>query len=349
MRVFYIGAPGPCGGANSEMAHTLPVWRRAGIEVGVIPTWGIGDDTRASLEAIGCEVHDIKSAEKIADVPGLAGGIVHSMCNSHFLTIFPKLKELGCKTVWSNAMTFMFDNERGAFQHYGPPDAMHFQSEFQQIELTRDLRKLGMEPNGVLIRGAFDFDAIPFNPRPHGKNGEFWIGRLSRPDDDKWSSNLFNILGAVPYDQRRALCMGWSIGISRKCGQPPQWAECLNPQQIPVKDFIGRCHAMIGLNGGARENAPRVGLEAMAAGVPVVAQNLWGWPETLGNGEGGILTNSDKEMEFYLAKLAYEEDFRQDVIRRARAHVEKLADPVVIGQQWKDLFTSLEEQKEAAA
>ena len=76
---------------------------------------------------------------------------------------------------------------------------------------------------------------------------------------------------------------------------------------------------MLGLNGGARENWPRIGLEAMAAGVPLVCQNQWGWKEMIEDGQTGFLTNSDEEMAFRLAQLAYDEDLRQAIIERARA------------------------------
>ena len=84
---------------------------------------------------------------------------------------------------------------------------------------------------------------------------------------------------------------------------------------------------MLGLNGGARENWPRAGLEAMAAGVPLVCQNLWGWREMIVDGETGFLTDSDEEMAFRLAQLAHDEELRQRIVRRAREHVEQLADP----------------------
>jgi hypothetical protein len=361
MRVFYIGFPGPMGGANTEMLHTIAVWRQAGINVTLIPTWGKGDGPVADkMRAIGCDIAPGITAATIANVPGIAGSIVHSMCNSHFFEVFGTLKELGCKTVWSSAMTFEFPETIAAYRAHGPADAYHFQSEFQRQEITATLAKLGItvtsdqwpvarsgtlttdhRPLATLIRGAFDFTDYPFCPRPHAEGEDFWIGRLSRPDLDKWSSNLWPILSAVPYPQRRALAMGWTPNNTRKCGQPPKWAQTLTPQQIPVPDFLGRCHAMIGINGGARENWPRIGLEAMAAGVPLVVQNLWGWREMLVHGETGFLCDNDQDFAFYLALLARDEELRQKIARNARQAVERLADAATIGRQWQTFFESL--------
>ena len=96
---------------------------------------------------------------------------------------------------------------------------------------------------------------------------------------------------------------------------------------------------MLGLNGGARENWPRIGLESMAAGVPLVCQNAWGWREMIVDGQTGFLTNSDEEMAFRLAQLAYDEDLRQAMIRRARAPrgagLSRADRPAVAGTVWR--------------
>ena len=57
----------------------------------------------------------------------------------------------------------------------------------------------------------------------------------------------------------------------------------------------------------------------MAAGVPLVCQNVWGWREMIVDGQTGFLTNNDEEMAYRLAQLAYDEDLRQAIIQRARA------------------------------
>jgi len=348
MRVFYFGYPGGMGGANVEMLHTAAVWLAAGIDVTFIPTWGEDSAMESRLTALGCETLHVKpeEVERIADLPG---SICMSMCNAHFWKVYPTLKKLGCKTVWSGAMTFEFPETVNAFREHGLPDVHHFQSKFQQEEVTRALAPIG-KPNGFLIRGAFNFNEIPYNFRRHDANTDFVIGRLSRPDPDKWSGNHWPILARVPYTKRKAFAMGWTQATQRKCGPPPPWATVLEPQKIPVSDFLGRCHAMLGLNGGARENWPRIGLEAMAAGVPLVCQNLWGWREMIVNGETGFLTESDEEMVYRLAQLAYDDELRRYMIAEARDHLEELADPERIGRQWTELFASLgAENLEAAA
>jgi glycosyltransferase involved in cell wall biosynthesis len=340
-RVFLLGYPGAMGGANTECWHTVKLWRRMGLDVTLIPTWGNDPAWEEKLAAIGCQTVHAKS-DDLRNVPGLRAAIVVGMCNSHYTRVYPVLKNLGCKTVWVNCMTFMFDHERNAFRQHGPADAYVFQSDFQRKELEPQLAALGYRPGqGYTIHGAFDVEEFPFKPLAHEAGEEFVIGRLSRPDLDKWSSNHWRILDVVPFANRRALCMGWTQPLDRKLGRPPGWAECLPPQRIPVSEFLGRCHAMVGLNGGARENWPRVGLEAMASGVPLVCQNLWGWPEMIEHEVTGFLCEDDQDFAYWLGRLAREESLRRGIIHKARTAVEAMASPALIGADWQKLFDRL--------
>ncbi len=342
-RVFLLGYPGGMGGANTEAWSTIRLWRQMGLEVTLVPTWGCDQPMADELTAIGCRtVHVTQDA--ISTVEGLPGSIVVGMCNIHVMGVYARLREMGCKLVWINCMTFLFDHEHQTFSSHGAADAYIFQSEFQRSELEPQLRKFKdyTPDRGYLIRGAFDFKAVPFAPRSHHPGDDFVVGRLSRPDLDKWSSNHWNILQGVPYAGRRALAMGWNQVLGRKLGTPPAWAETLPPQQIPVNEFLGRCHAMLGLNGGARENWPRIGLEAMAAGVPLVVQNLWGWREMVQHEQTGLLCDNDQEMQYWLSRLAMDEEFRQHIIQTAREEVfETLANPEKLSAAWWNVLESL--------
>lgn len=80
----------------------------------------------------------------------------------------------------------------------------------------------------------------------------------------------------------------------------------------------------------------------MATGVPVVAQNDWGWKEMIDHGETGFLANNDCELAHYTAMLAYDESLRQRIIESAYLRlIEELASPRVIWSQWEELFRSL--------
>jgi glycosyltransferase involved in cell wall biosynthesis len=91
--------------------------------------------------------------------------------------------------------------------------------------------------------------------------------------------------------------------------------------------------------GQAVENWPRVGLEAMAAGVPVIADNRGGWREMIRHGRTGYLCDNDDQFAEYTARLACDETLRVQIARQARETLEtELARPQEIWAGWKQLL-----------
>ena len=342
MVVFLMGYPGDLGGACTEAWHTVKLWRRGGLDVHLIPTWGTDAKWRARVDALGCTTH-VATPETLSAIPGLPGAVVVSFCNGAFLSQAGRLRELGCRLVWSNCMTWLFQAEREFYRQSGPFDAFHFQSVFQRELLEPQLAEHGYRPElGHLIHGAFDAHEWMFQPRPHTRGEPFVIGRAARPDADKWSSNTWPIYGRIQYRQKRALMLGMDERTHKKLGKAPAWADCLQPLAIPARQFFSTLHCMLPVNGGARENWPQAGLEAMAAGVPIVAQNEWGWREMIEHGVTGFLGGCDEELAHYAAVLAYDEDLRMRMAHAARERlVNQLANPNVLLAGWNRLFQSV--------
>jgi glycosyltransferase involved in cell wall biosynthesis len=173
---------------------------------------------------------------------------------------------------------------------------------------------------------------------------------MSRPDADKWSSNTWPIYQRIQYRHKRALMLGMGSATHAKCGTPPEWAECLKPMAIPVQQYLASLHCLLPINGGARENWPRAGLEAMAVGVPIVAQDEWGWREMIEHGVTGFLGSCDEELAHYAAMLAYDETLRMRVIHAAQERLRmELANPDRIWSGWQKLFASLSVAARVAA
>lgn len=349
MRIFLAGYPGDMGGANTEAWHTIKLWRRAGLEVHLIPTWQADERWRARLDALGCVTHAV-TPEHLDQVPGLAGSPVVAFCNGEFLVHLARFRALGCPLVWANCMTFLFDYEKRVFADHGLPEAFIFQSHFQRAQLEPQLKLMGYTPDqGHLIRGAFDLEEWTFAPRPHGRHEPFYVGRVARPDADKWSSNTWRIYERIAYRQRHALVMGVDEKTLAKLGPPPPWASLLRPMTLATPQFFAALHCLLPVNGGARENWPRAGLEAFAAGVPVVAQNDWGWQEMIEHGVTGFLGDCDEELAHYAAILAYDEDRRLAMAHAARHKLEtELANPDVLSSAWRKVFASVATERRVA-
>ena len=341
MQVVLFGYPGVIGGASTEAWHTVRIWREGGINVQVIPTWGRERSWKKRLDQIGVQSH-LLAREELATFRGLSGSICIGFCNSEFLDIAPTLRKLGCPLVWINCMTWFFEQERHIYDRMGTMDAYVYQSEFQRDLLESELWPFGYQARqGHLIRGAFCFDEWPFQPRNRKPGQPFVVGRLARADPTKWSDQIWSTYGQIRHQPLRARVMGWESKLEWKCGTPPSWAECLPPSAERSQPFMASLDCLVTMNGGARENWPRIGLEAMASGVPVVTENQWGWREMIAHGETGYLANSFEELAHYATHLANHESHRSEMAHAARHRVEQLADPEQLWQRWNTLFRLL--------
>lgn len=288
--VYVIGAPSHVGGADTELWHTLRLWRSRGLEVHLVPTWQLAPGWARRCRRLGCQVHRVQGPEELHRVPGLAGAIVVSFCNGVFLQHAGRLRELGCRVVWINCMTWLFAAEHEHYRRYGLFDHYVFQTDHQRSQLVPGLHRYGFQDDRAsVIRGAFAVDDFPFCPLPHRPRTPFVVGRISRPDPDKFSAETWSVYARIPHPLR-ARVMAWDRCVEQKLGPPPGWAQCLPVNREPPQVFFGALHCMVQLNGGAGENWPRSGLEAMACGVPLVVENRWGWREMVRHGETGYLS-----------------------------------------------------------
>lgn len=333
-RITVVGYPGDVGGACTELWHTVRLWRRMGVEVTLVPTWAPCPRYKERLDALGCETVRMQKGE----LKNLTGTVV-SMCNSNFIRELHTLDTEKCKVMWVNCMTFLFGHEIDAF-HRRPPDVLMCHTEFQRAELEkRFAEKRLAAPRVVMFRGAFDPEEFPHVPRPHQPDTDFVIGRMARGDADKWSSNTWRIYERVQYRRRRGRLLGVSDQVRHKIGATPPWGETIKVNGQRVQDFLAGLHCLLPVNGGARENWPRAGLEAMAAGVPVVAQKQWGWREMIRHGETGFLGSCDEELAHHAATLAHDETLRLHVIARAyEVLVDDLCSYEATKRGWEEAF-----------
>lgn len=351
MHVFVIGYPSTVGGAGTELWHTLKLWRGGGIDVTLIPTWGgCSDEWRKRVDGLGCKTLNAHhtprdpNTMRLSEVPGLEGSPVVSFCGGSFLKDGAAiLKQVGAKLVWVNCMTFLFNDERIFYDRHGLFDAWVFQSEYQRSRLEPELIKHGYTPNlGHSIRGAFDFSDWAFRPLPRHQMLPFFYGRAARDDADKWSSNFWTIYDRVQVKNKRAVLLGYGPNVTKKLGPAPKHARVYHPGSMHGIDFFKQLHCALPINGGAHENWPRAGLEAMAQGVPIVTQGEWGWREMLVHGKTGFLATNDEELAHWTATMAYDEHKRQEVAHAARSSLEnELANPAILFTKWQKLFNGL--------
>jgi glycosyltransferase involved in cell wall biosynthesis len=80
----------------------------------------------------------------------------------------------------------------------------------------------------------------------------------------------------------------------------------------------------------------------MASGVPVVAEDAWGWREMIEHGVTGFLGRNGDELTHWAATLVRDDSLRLKIAHQAyRRLVDELANPHAIFCRWKELFESL--------
>jgi glycosyltransferase involved in cell wall biosynthesis len=295
---------------------------------------------QARLTSIGAKTC-LTTPERLARDADLRGAVVVAFCNVPFLAAAERFRGLGCRVVWVGCMNWLFPTERLHYRRCGVLERYVFQSRYQRAQLEPQLRKFGYrDAQGRLIRGAFDCTEFPFQPRQRRAGEQFVVGRLSRPAAEKFHPDTWNIYGGIP--QVRARVMGWNAAVQRRLGPPPDWAEVLAPCSQSSREFLASLHALVMVGGTALENWPRVGLEAMAAGVPIVTDRCGGWLEMIRHGETGCLARNAREMTQYAACLAGNEERRREMARAARSAVESLSDPELPWGQWRELLDGLQ-------
>lgn len=339
-RVYILGQIHRVGGAGPHCWRTVRLWRKHGIEVTFLPTNG-GGDWQNSMQAEGVDWIPW-GGNDLDEIEALDGAIVASFCNVNFFAALPRLKERGCKTLWFGCMCWLFPQETIAYSNGHRPDRYIIDSEYQRMSLLPELLKAGYgEDEVVKIPYPMPADECSFCPTPHKKGEPFVIGRLSRPAGDKWSAKTWDIYGGVKHPLK-ARMMGWTNRIGEKLGKPPEWAECLRAGAEDRETFYRSLHCMAQINGGAKENRPCTALEAMAYGVPVVAENSWGWKELIAHGRTGFLWNDKEEFAYYVERLATDEDLRMEIVTNARRELfNTLSDEDATWAKWEKLFNEL--------
>jgi len=333
MNILSLGCPRPCGGANVELGHTLLLLRYMGVGVDVMPTTPEAPNNPwpSRLKAAGCRILSV------ADYRSIRNRLILAMQNARAVYQWPDLKHHGCRLIYSPCMTYTERHEYDVFRTC-PPTAVHFQSRFQAGRLA-DCYKVWGTRHQVIIPGAFQLADFPF--RPAGRFNRFTVGKLSRSTQTKWPSNLWPLLTSAK--QKIAgfhfLAQAWDDTLAATLGPPPPWTEALPQEHLTATTFLARCHALLCLNGPDVENWPRVGLEAMAAGVPIIAPRSGGWPEMLGS--AALLVDSDVDAIADIRRLAHDEPFRIALSWQARRRAEELADTEAIAEAWEGLLDAV--------
>jgi len=217
-------------------------------------------------------------------------------------------------------MCWLFSAEESYYQSSGKTfDAYLFQSNYQFRSLFPSLNRYGVtEDKCYLVRSPIYVDEFPFVKRKLSRGNRFYVAKVARADLHKWPKNLFEVLKSVRGKTVVPVLLGFNDKIKAHCGEPPSGSLVFGPGEVPVQDVLAIAQAMYCFNGGARENWPRIGLESMAAGCPVVAPRAWGWVEMIQDRKTGFLCDDEDEAIASLTALACDSRVYSDTVDNAR-------------------------------
>ena len=343
--LFIIGYPGDRRGQHRTVAHGQAV---AAVRAGRHPGAHLAGRRRLAgpAGAVGCRTV-LCRPDELPRVPGLAGSVVVSMCNTKFLAVADRFGPLGCRTVWVGCMNWLFPQERLHYRRCGPFDRHVFQSRYQRDQLVPQLRRYGYQDHqGRIIRGAMDAEEFRL-PAAAARGGR---GAGRRPHQPGRARQVL----AQPVADVRAdpasdpgPGAGLEDAVEARTGPPPPGPSALPPGRCRPRPFLKRCTCWSSPTPRRWRTGRGWAWRPWPPACPG-GRGQGGWQEMLRHGQTGYLCRTDDEMAYYAARLAYDEapPAAAGPPARREALTAELADPHVLWPQWQELFESLEHGRE---
>lgn len=315
-RLFIVGHPGLYGGASTELRSQIHLWAKAfpEIELHIIPT-SPGYESEALYQemlSLGVKYHEALDFTSI-----LPSDAVINFCSREFLENVHVIHHYSRRIMWANCMTWVFPKE----EELARKNYIKFY--LYQRPQVRDNHKIKLSSLGSM--GEFiHFIPYFYNGGIKFREGKdqvkVHIGRISRQDADKFSKDtnlIYDLIYAQP-KLKEGHYLGWGANSLAKIGKPQDWIKTYPDQNsFAVHDFYERMD-MIVQSTDTFENLPRIGFEAMAAGVPLVVDNRGGWQYMIEHGVNGFLCNDVPDFVYWSSKLARDIDLR---IKRCGQHL----------------------------
>ena len=203
-------------------------------------------------------------------------------------------------------------------------------------------RKLQFIRNGVDLSEISGSDAVHQDLREKKNNGKFILGYIGQLIPRKGLDTLFHALGKVKK-------LDWELYLVGD-GQQRQEIKDLS-MQLGISDrihFMGfrqdRLNFLRGFDmfvlPSRLEGIPRCLMEAMGAGVPVIASNIPGCNDLIENNATGLLFEVENStmLANAIEKMANAPELRKELAQRAMIHVNEHYSATRMAKEYEQLF-----------
>ncbi len=331
--LYIYGFPSRYGGAGTELHHQIYVLKDIPwLKLSIIPTnagWP-NEPLLKEMQGLGIDICPANEFSLLT-----SDDAIINFCSSEFLKNLPAIIRHTKRTIFVNCMTWLFDSEK--LMHSSNNIAFSlYQRDQVRADHEKTLRSIGSKAQFLTFTPYFRKNGFEFRQ----KDQEFtYLGRISRQDADKYAANTLHIYEYIVAPKwKRGIFLGFDQRSEQKIGKLPSWIVGFADQnQLPVEKFYEMLDFIVQPT-DTTENWPRIGMEAMASGVPLVVDNRGGWQYMIEHGKNGFLCNNDRDFIYYGSRLAYDLELRGRIARNAAKRLDKIAGYDMSIESWKNVL-----------
>lgn len=348
MKLYFFNTPARVGGAGTKFHHLLRLLHR---DFEIILTGEVPPGAEWNDEL------DRMKIRRVAwrDLPDKLEGWAVSLCNHAYVGdgLVVDARRRGLRTVWSNEMMWLFPGERAALM-LGAIDCLLYVSPEQRAileplyceaagcpkpaaDLREDTSRCGHLPapagtRWVMTGNWIDPDLFPWPAAARARDtaDRIVIGRMSRPDPDKFPDDFPHAVQRMNLRGMKARVMGWSEALAARWPDfhfSDAW-DLLPPDAEPATEFLASLDLFVyDVSPRFSESWGRAVVEAMLCGaVPLVPGDARHHLHRLvPHGSGGFHCHSEADWIEYAQRLQCDTALRRRMAEEARARaVEKL-------------------------
>lgn len=255
-----------------------------------------------------------------------------------------KIKNTGLKFIWSNDMTWTTGPESHSIKN-NLIDTVIFTSDFHKKILTNKNKDF-LSIKSHIIPNYFHIENYLIKQQKYESlEDKFVIGKLSRPDEEKYSENFPLFYKKMPISNAHFRFMGWSPQLSQKYA----WYnfdnsfDLLSANQEGVIQFLSQLDLYVfNCHHNYTENQSRSVIESQLLGIPCIVPNTGNFPKMIFNTHTGFVFNTHEECYEHIEKIYKDKNLYNTISNNATNISRQIwADKNSQLNAWKELFESL--------